>query len=435
MKELSERDWKRFLRAIAEGRVVPIIGKELFQVRNVPLKEYLLKQICEEYDIDYSEELTSEQIIEILNQDFGDGKGEYCSCLRRICKTTQIPIPDSIAKLISTNRFPVILTTTYVPVLEKYLIANNLNWNIYSYDKRGKKSDKADLESSDEAARSLYYLFGKIGNKGSFVATEDDLLAFLHFWHNESTRPANLCSYLSDKFLLVLGCDYPDWLFRFMWYSMNGNFLESPRLGQLVVSNNKVMEDVELQSFLSRIKAYYHNNQAGFIDEICSRWKKYEEENDIPDISSNSNLLANNGNEIDVFISYAREDETEAAKISEILKSLGANVWFDRKALNPGDSFPDEIKESIIKCKRFMPILSRNTIIPGSRFYRKEWTEAIEESKARLGQQYITPVRLDDFDVTNRLIPEEFKKKIHMIKYYEDDLIMSFKEIIRSIRR
>lgn len=244
MKELSERDWKRFLRAIADGRVVPIIGKELFHINGVPLNEYLLRQICDDYEIEYSHDLNPEQIIEILNQDFGDGKGEFCGCLRRLCKNIQISIPESIEKLVLINRFPVILTTTYVPAIEKYLVNNKLNWNIYSYDKRGRKSDKADIESSEDVFNSLYYLFGRIGNKGSFVATEDDLLAFLHFWHNESTRPSNLCSYLSDKFLLVLGCDYPDWLFRFMWYSMNGNFLESPRLGQLVVSNNKVKEDV-----------------------------------------------------------------------------------------------------------------------------------------------------------------------------------------------
>lgn len=82
-----------------------------------------------------------------------------------------------------------------------------------------------------------------------------------------------------------------------------------------------------------------------------------------------------------------------------------------------------------------MPILSKNTIIPGSRFYRKEWTEAIEESKGRLGQQYIVPIKLDDFDISNRLIPEEFKNKIHVIDYYDDDLNNNFKEIIRSIRR
>ena len=42
------------------------------------------------------------------------------------------------------------------------------------------------------------------------MVTDDDFLEYLHAWHNVETRPQALTKYLNDKFLLLLGCDYPN---------------------------------------------------------------------------------------------------------------------------------------------------------------------------------------------------------------------------------
>ena len=116
MKDLNERDWKRFLRAMAEGRIVPIIGSEVFNVGETPLMHYIYRTICEEYDIDYSDDITPDQIVDVLNQDFGNGKGEYCAALRRLVHRLNVEIPSPVRKMLGLNRFPVILTTATFPV-------------------------------------------------------------------------------------------------------------------------------------------------------------------------------------------------------------------------------------------------------------------------------------------------------------------------------
>ena len=128
------------------------------------------------------------------------------------------------------------------------------------------------------------------------------------------------------------------------------------------------MEDIELQSFLRRIKAYYDNDIDEFILELCKRCKEIEPST-IQDASSDSHPVQ----KVDFFISYAHEDYEIADKIASLLRDLGASVWFDKKKLKAGDQFPDEIKENIEECKRFMPILSNNTTQETRRFFRKEW--------------------------------------------------------------
>lgn len=436
MKELDEKTWRRFLRAMEAGRIVPVIGSEVFRVDSMPLMRYLLRSICEEYFIDYSDEITPDEIVDQLQVEYGNGKHEFFTALRSKVSTLTIEVPDYLKELLLLERFPLVLTTSSVPALEPYLRAQG-GWSFYSYDRRGRECDEADLVSADHCYHTLYYLFGKLSSAGSYVANEEDLLSFLHYWHNESTRPVKLSQYLSDKHLLVLGCDYPDWLFRFMWSSISGSF-DEVRPGQLYLSNTKARDDHELQRFLTHIKAYYKDNIRAFAEEIITRWRDYAQDNNVPQLPSRqeSQQVADEpSDEIDFFISYAFEDRPKVMQIVDSLRNHGARVWFDNSCLHPGDIFPQEIRQAIVSCKRFVPILSRNTVVEGSRYYRREWSEAIEESKARLGQKYIVPIRLDDVDLKNSLIPDEFKVKIHVFDHVEAEIEKYTREIIRALRR
>lgn len=428
MNKLDERGWKRLISAISNQEVVPIIGKELLKVNGEPLLTYINKQVCNNLVIDYQEGMTVDQIVDNIEMELGDGKEKYCKELTKIFAKTDIQIPESIKRLIDTGRFPMLLTTSYTPVLEKYLKRiNPQKWESFAYD----TTSKADIPSSSLDKNILYYIFGRVGVKGTFVVDEEDLLSFLHFWHDESTRPKELCQYLSNKYLLVIGCDYPDWLFRFMWYSMNNNFKELKK-GQLVISNKKVMEDVELQSFLRRIKAYYDNDIDEFVLELCKRCKeiepvKIQDDNDIPGQTQSSTKM-------DFFISYAHEDYETANKIATIIQNLGATVWFDKNELRPGDNFPNEIKDNIEECKRFMPILSLNAAQKTRGFFRKEWAKALEEAEFRLGSPYITPIVIDNVDMKHQGFPKVFNDTVHVLQY-GDDIEGKLKELIRDIRR
>lgn len=425
MNKLDERGWKILISAILNREVVPIIGKELFKVNAEPLQTYINKQVCKNRFIDYHEGMTVDQVVEAITDAEGDGKRKFCNELPKIFSKIDIPMPESIKNLIGLNRFPMILTTSYTPLLERFLKQQGKqSWKSYAYD----KTLKADIPSTSLESNILYYIFGEMGVEGTFVVDEDDLLSFLHFWHDETRRPKGLCKYLSNKYLLVIGCDYPDWLFRFLWYSMNDNFNEKGlKKGQLMISNRKVEEDVELQSFLRRIKAYYDNDIDEFINELCRRIKEID-----PNPFTEPTISTQEQN-IDFFISYAHEDYETANEIATILRGLGANVWFDKKRLKPGDPFPDDIKNSIETCKRFVPILSTHTTEETRRFFRREWFIAKQEAELRLGMPYITPISIGNVNIKHHLIPSEFNN-VHVLKYQEgieDEL----KELIREIRR
>ena len=453
MEEINERNWNLLLEAINNGSVVPILGNEIFQIdsngKKELLEEFIIQELAKKYDVPYEAGMGYSSIndkIEDLNfqslrfRRTGDITDIYYE-INSIFRNIKFPELVLLKKILSIGKFPLILTTSFNPIIEDILPGMSENTKVYSYN-RSMKSDIPNNISAESPA--LYYLFGRLSKmKNSFMVTEDDLLDYLHCWHNDDTRPKNLVKYLENKYLLVIGCDYPNWLFRFLWYSIRSFSLSATNYEtQGLVTNNTLRKDDELIKFLSRVQTHVYEDSALFIDKLLERWDVYKNEikhedenkNDEEKTDSDNSIKINTNNAIDIFISYAHEDYATASKLEQLLTDNGANVWLDKRALAPSEDYRSEIKTMIQKAKRFMPVLSGNTIKEESRFFRREWTWALTELECRLSIPYISPVVIDSIDVSDTLIPEQFRN-VNIIDYNNVDIEQDIKKLIRSIRK
>jgi len=455
MEDINERNWNLLLEAINNGSVVPILGNEIFQIdsngKKELLEEFIIKELAKKYDVPYEAGMGYSLIndkIEDLNfqslrfRKTGDITDIYYE-INSIFRDIRFSELILLKKILSIDKFPLILTTSFNPVIEDILPDIYQNTKVYSYN-RSMKSDIPNNISAESPA--LYYLFGRLSKmKNSFMVTEDDLLDYLHCWHNDDTRPKNLVKYLENKYLLVIGCDYPNWLFRFLWYSIRSFSLSGTNYEtQGLVANNTLKKDHELIKFLSRVQTHVYEDSALFIDKLLERWNTYkneltdeheeekitkEEKSDIDEsIKINTNKV------IDIFISYAHEDYAIASELEKLLTENGASVWLDKRALSPSEDYRSEIKTMIQKAKRFMPVLSNNTTIEESRFFRREWTWALNELECRLSIPYIAPIIIDSVDINDTLIPEQFRN-VHIINYNDENLEQDIKKLVRSIRK
>ena len=64
----------------------------------------------------------------------------------------------------------------------------------------------------------------------------------------------------------------------------------------------------------------------------------------------------------DVFISYAREDMTQAQHLFDVLRQKGIEAWLDIEMLLPGQKWQSTIQEAIRSCRYFIAILSRHSL-------------------------------------------------------------------------
>lgn len=435
---INARNWDLLLDAIEKERVVPIIGNEFFYVEDkdkqtsISVDEYLLKKLADRFniqnkDVDFtiiSDTIDDENLKNRRTRFIGNQTDIYFE-IDNILRNTRIKCRSEILEFLSIKKFPLILSTSYVSGLESKLQTLFGDVDIKVYDKSA-RSDMSYIPSTTNP--TLFYLFGRSNRiKKTFMVTEDDLLDYLHMWHNVETRPLKISDYLKDKFLLVLGCNYPNWLFRFFWHSIR-NFTLFPNSYEMqgVVALDSVESDNELTKFLSRIQTQVFDNSNIFIGEFMQRWNNRDTKDNVKADSSNID-------DTDIFISYAKEDVNIVRNIAERLRNLGAEVWLDENKLEWSDMYETVIEEKIAKAKRFIPIISQTTTKPGRRFYRREWAMAIREMDYRYGMPFFAPIVIDDSDINSTLIPEPFRKA-HIISISDKNFEQEMKKLIRSFR-
>lgn len=431
----NEKIWEILLDAIDQKRVVPIIGDEFFYATvngTENYKQYILKSLIDKFNP--PKELTPDfnmiaDLIKVNNQmqslmgSFSNATSIYYE-IDDIVKNTPVVCDQCLIDFLSSFQFPLILTTSYIPGLETIL---DVNVTIKAYD----KTPRIDVGNLSSQSSTLYYLFGKCNKANkTYMVTEDDLLDYMHLWHNIETRPHAISEYLSDKFLLLIGCNYPNWLFRFFWHSIKNFNLMSGNEGlKGVVTGSMLNSDNELARFLSRVQTHTYANGKMFMTELKDRKRKEVRTKDVDE-----NGAKKQESLYDVFLSYSHKDYDTVTKIAEVFEKFGAKVWFDSTALRGSDLYDKIIEEKISECQRFVPILSMTTESERRGYFRKEWSLALDELRFRLGSPYIAPIAIDNLDYGSSLIPKEFRET-HILSYNTTDFENEIKRLIRSFRQ
>jgi small GTP-binding protein len=100
--------------------------------------------------------------------------------------------------------------------------------------------------------------------------------------------------------------------------------------------------------------------------------------------------------EINIFISYAREDSEIADRLYDDLKKTGSNPWMDRKDLLAGSLWKKSIKRAIQRSNFFLVLLSSNSISKRG-FVNKELIMAFDVLDELPSEDiFIIPIRLNE---------------------------------------
>ena len=398
--------WELLVDNIMKGDVIPVIGEKIV-MQDRTVNKILIDHLSKKEGVTSNPQTYSQLL---YDDNYKTDRDHIYGKLKALIEANQYKFKPSslLQRVLSIHQFPFVITTTIDYTVEntmrqiwkdrerdlKVLYFNN---NPAEIQKVGDVSKDSDLEIP-----TIYYMFGKANNSclHSFVVTDEDMLSFCQSWLTEDKRPKNLAHVLGDKFLLFLGCSYPDWLIRFIWYSMRK---ELDKSGMLVDAE---AEDT-LIAFLNRLHINTQRNPKVVISEIekrlAQRMKKYNEVKfDTP------------RDKTDVFISYSRTDSEKAEELYNALINKGLNVWYDKKNLAAGDKWLEKINSAITTTKYCIILLSNSmrAQIHESHVYRKEWNMAIEHANGMATNRgFIIPILLDDINIYDETlgIPEKLK--------------------------
>lgn len=405
----DETQWERLIDEIMRGNVIPVIGPDFLVQGKKNIHTTLIDYFAKKYGVQ-SEPKTFSQLV--YDRDFlyeVKSKNKiYEKIFNVLEKIKNTPPLDNLKKLLETRKFPFIITTSFTPVAETAMKEVWGQDNVRVLQFRNNPSEdlligKGDVQNErDMLIPTVYYMFGKYcREKDRYVVTDLDMMNFCKSWLSENNSPRNLSTIIKRRYLLVLGNNYSDWQFRFIWYSMRA-LSEDNMQSSLVVSSHP--DDSPLIQFLNRLDTFIQNDPVKVVDEIVKRIDKRKE-----------SVAANKRYQTDVFLSYSRSDAAVTKKLYDILSQKGLDVWFDRVNIGNADLWKGKIIEGIESSRIFIPILTSNIekeyMEPHE--YRIEWEEAVNRAKKMGGRSFIVPLAEKGFDFynTKTRVPEEFKDR------------------------
>lgn len=416
--------WDKLIQQIIDGNVIPVIGADLLIDNSSNLHKFIMDGLARTFGVSKQVNSFSELVYapEYKNKFKLDNIYYHVD---KIFAAKRFPASERLRRLLSIRQFPFIITTSFTPIIEQAM------QNIWKDELRVMKfnnnpSENSDIKNgADLRMPTIYYMFGKVGaGAHKYVLTDIDLLDFVSSWlsNDNKARPKNLCNELKDKYLLMLGNTYSDWLFRFIWYSMR-----KPDLGPGMLAYDTL--DEPLINFLERTETFTKQNTSDVIDQILVRLDKKLKENEATKFNKPEENM-------DVFISYSRSDTQVAEQLYKALTAQGKRVWYDKYNLTDGGLFMDEIRKAIKTAKYFVPILTPNIEKEKreSHVYRNEWDTAIEVAIS-MGRTYIIPLADSNFDFYKAAIPERMQQHNAIFYSGEEGIEVIAEKIIHKMNQ
>jgi len=333
-------DWDELLDFIAEKKLTPILGKEMYTFKDAdklaPLDNYLSQKILELHKISDYNAASLSQAVNYLEIEKKVKSMDIIRKLKSIVKDInfELPVLNKLLSITDLNYF--INTAVYNTVLEnkifetRKLKANSINFSINE-----PFPDCPDLEKLTEPF--VFNVFGSLLNTVDPALSEEDMLEYTGFFKEKMSGATNIVSALKNKNLLFLGCTFPDWMVRFALRLISNEPLHEwgTKRTIIVINDPSELRD-EQNNFLKNYDVItYEGRTSEFINELNDQWKKRN---------------PNTGKTKSIFLSYTRADMEAVESMKKGIEQLGnVTCWYDKRELEPGDDWREKIVVNIRK--------------------------------------------------------------------------------------
>lgn len=406
---MNEASWNRLMDNIREGNVIPIIGPRLLVGADgqTSLQAQIAARLLHDCGKDPGETPLPpfRELNAAVSQLMGSVKLQdlYYSvnnAIKTVTSASDFTIPAPIRQLAQIADFRLFVTLTPDDLLARSL-RQRCEVNEIIHSPNLTTSEVKDLPKDwQEHPGEVYllYLFGKSRSAPMFAIHDEDVLEYAHnlIAHGGQMHKMYLDE-LQQRNLLLIGCNFPEWLSRFILRATNLKRLSDNYRNEWLVDPLKPEE-----SFTCFLSSYSGNTEVlsdippvEFVAELHRRWMAehgasgQEAERTMDNAVPRGTMF---------FISYSRNtDLPRAEALYQALLRLGVSeseVWFDRKTIEPGQDFQHRILDGIRSCRYFLPLLSRATNSRERGFVFTEWMEANKLTDAT-NYEFIIPVIID----------------------------------------
>jgi hypothetical protein len=409
---MNEASWRRLLGQIRDGFVVPIAGCRLLV--DADGKSSLQAKVAQQLLSTYGQKLGDEELppFRELNDAvmrlrasgsarLQDLYADVDEAIRKVTSAKDFVTPRAIRLLSEITDFRLFVTLTPDDLLARSLRARRAVNEIIHAPKlptsEGKDLPPEWRQRPGEV--QLLYLLGKARPAPMFAIHDEDILEYAHNVISRGSQvPTAFLGELQQRNLLLIGCNFPDWLSRF--------FLRATRQTRLLSQAEERREWLieplgPEESLTCFLRSYSKDTEilsdtppGDFVAELHRRWMAEHGAGAPQAVAGAKPSPAR----VMFFISYSRNtDLARAEALYRALLKLGvaeSEVWFDRSMIEPGQDFRDRILDGIRGCRYFLPLLSKEADVREEGFVFDEWQEANARKKG-MNREFLFPVIVD----------------------------------------
>jgi hypothetical protein len=423
-------NWKLFIYNLTAGNVIPVIGNNLSLLKGengtpVPLYDFIAGRLMEiEDDIPYTRQSIGEIVL---------AHPEIAPTIKSIYKqiSEESFYTGPLEKLAEITDFNFFISTTVddllVKAIRKVRHYDDSEINVINYSLQGKSPTNV------EPKVTVFNLLGTLDDLKHSAIDEEEMLEYFFSiaWRECDNHPQAeyFIRHVRDKTLLFIGCDFPDWLMRFVIRILSNRRIKDETFKDHIVISTK-KESGKLKNFLAQcekdvviINEEQANNAEIFIHLLYNKWRDKKKEDKCTQYEGT------------VFLSYYHKDEKDAEALKNALETERINVWFDKEDLRAGEH-EDRIWEAIDKCKIFIPVISGKCLDAAESYAREyEWAKAnlIYNYKKKSDQPLaVIPCSIGEVDRKDERIPGFMRDStIFDLKTGQDRIVDEVKNLLK----
>lgn len=413
-----EEIWADLLPLIEARQVVPIVGSDLLSVTTagteVPFYRLVAERLLARYSVDPAsaglrpQHELNDAICLLDRLGKRASADSYLPCheaLRATLAEHRLAIEQPCLQLAAIDDFKLFVTTTIDDVLaqalDKTRHGGRAETEQVEYAPSGlpkdRRTDIGEIEGGHRTA--VVSLFGKAAVSPVFAVHDEDVLEFLYgLQAGLGQPPRRFFSAIRGANLLLIGCQFPDWLSRFLIRVAAPQRLSEQRGRRDFVIDPSPSEPgfvVFLQTFARNTRIISMRPKA-FVAELLERWQAAHPAT--PRVEDRPVAAAPRGRKPAVFISYSRTDiEPVRTLYDELRRVAGDDVaWFDKSEITPGDEWRRRIMEAVDACQLFLPVVSLSEEGRTEGVFIEEWKKALERARGIDGRAFIVPIFVDE---------------------------------------
>ena len=449
MADLQEGFWDNLLDYIQDRTVIPVIGSELVTVRegdrDVPLYRWIAQRLTADLNLPTAELPAGFDLNDVVSMHLrrrGEREELYAQ-IHRMLRKAELTPPEPLRALAGIPGFDLFVSLTFDSLLADALgAAQQISYSPNTV--RDLPSPKAGLRQP-----VVFHLLGRASASPDYAICDEDLLEFLHGMQDKQRQPKTLFDELRGNHLLILGCNFGDWLARFFLRTARSLELSQKRRRWDVLVGDQIAQDAGLALFLESFSSdtrVVPLTAAQFVTELAARWHAAHPAQAQSAVSAVGSVreTGTGGKSIPagaIFVSYASEDLAAASRLAEGLRAAGLEVWLDKDALQMGDDWARSIRRGIERCSLFLPVVSRQAMSEENRrrYFWREWNDADDFARGMAPDEaFIIPVVIDETRIDRAPLPDCFKRaqgKSLPDGNVTPDVAELLKELVRAFHR